>query len=62
MPEEKLRAELIEAIALELAELGYRPCAEPGYLQRENQEPLKRVADDIWRRVKQIRLEREYPS
>jgi hypothetical protein len=56
-----LRADLIEAIALELAQMGYRPCAEPGHLQREDGEPLKRVADDIWRRVKEIRLEREYP-
>jgi hypothetical protein len=56
-----LRADLIEALALELAQMGYRPCAEPGHLQREDGEPLKRVADDIWRRVKEIRLEREYP-
>jgi hypothetical protein len=41
--------------------MGYRPCAEPGHLQREDGESLKRVADDIWRRVKEIRLEREYP-
>jgi hypothetical protein len=55
MPEDnKLRAELIQAVALELAELGYRPCPEPGHLQRKKKEPVKVVDEDVWRKVSEI--------
>jgi protein-disulfide isomerase len=59
MPEDNLRADLIQAIGLELAQLGYRPSVRPGYLQRKNTDSLKLVADDVWRAVGQIMPARE---
>ena len=62
MPEDNLRTELIQAVALELAELGYRPCPKPGHLQRKNREPVKVVAEDVWRKVSEIVRDRERSS
>ena len=62
MPADDLRAELIRAIALELTQLGYRPCARIGYLQREDEESLKLVSEEIWRKAREIVGEREFPS
>jgi hypothetical protein len=62
MPEDNLRVELIQAVALELAQLGYRPCPKPGYLKRKDKEPLKHVSDDVWKEVSEIVRHRERPS
>jgi hypothetical protein len=61
MPEDELLSRLLDAIAAEMAQLGYRPCAERGYLERDG-EPARLVADDIWMRVSQLVLDSESPS
>jgi hypothetical protein len=59
MPEDDLRTELIRAVATELTELGYRPSVRPCYLQREGDDPLRLVAEDVWRAVGQILAARD---
>lgn len=59
MAEDPFRAELIHAIALELTQLGYRPCEQPGYVQRDGEEFEKPVAHDVWQSVRKLQRERE---
>ena len=59
MSEDKLLAAFIRAIAWELVQLGYRPSDQPRYLQRDDGEPLRLVAEEVWQAVNAILAERE---
>jgi hypothetical protein len=59
MPEDNLLAAFIRAIAWELIELGYRPSNQPRHLQRDDGEPLRPVAEEVWQAVNSILAGRE---
>ena len=59
MPEDNLLAAFIRAIAWELVQLGYRPSDKPLYLKRDDGEPLRLVAEEVWQAVNAILVERE---
>jgi hypothetical protein len=59
MPEDNLLAAFIRAIAWELVQLGYRPSDQPRYLQRDDGEPLRLVAEEVWQAVNAILAGRE---
>ncbi len=59
MPEDNLLAAFIRAIAWELVQLGYRPSDQPRYLQRDDGEPLRPVAEEVWQAVNSILAGRE---
>ncbi|HEX8961512.1 MAG TPA: hypothetical protein VF801_00805, partial [Rhodocyclaceae bacterium] len=53
MPDDELAA-LVRAIAWELIQLGYRPAEQPGYVQQDGREPVRIVADETWRAMKEL--------
>jgi hypothetical protein len=59
MPEDNLLAAFIRAIAWELIQLGYRPSPQTRYLQRDDGEPLRPVAEEVWQAVHAILAGRE---
>jgi hypothetical protein len=59
MPQDNLLAAFIRAIAWELVQLGYRPSVQPLYLQRDDGEPLRLVAKEVWQAVNAILAGRE---
>jgi len=59
MPEDNLLAAFIRAIAWELVQLGYRPSDQPRYLRRDDGEPLRLVAEEVWQAVNSILAGRE---
>ncbi|HXD42575.1 MAG TPA: hypothetical protein VN649_18560 [Ramlibacter sp.] len=59
MPEDNLLAAFIRAIAWELVQLGYRPSDQPRYLRRDDGEPLRLVAEEVWQAVNAIMAGRE---
>ncbi|HXE49160.1 MAG TPA: hypothetical protein VN663_12370 [Ramlibacter sp.] len=59
MPEDNLLAAFIRAIAWELVQLGYRPSDQPRYLKRDDGEPLRLVAEEVWQAVNSILAGRE---
>ena len=53
MPDDELSA-LVRAIAWELIQLGYRPDDRPGYVQQGDREPVRIVAEETWRAMRDI--------
>jgi len=54
MAHDELLAALVRAIAFELFQLGYRPCATPGQIQRAGKEHVKLVAQETWKAISEI--------
>jgi hypothetical protein len=57
VPDEKLAA-LVRAIASDLLQLGYRPALKPGHVVG-GEEPLRLVAPETWKAMKEILAGRE---
>lgn len=48
------QAALVEAIAKELIELGYRPAGTASYIARSSGEPMKVVAPETWAAMREL--------
>lgn len=48
------QAALVEAIAQELIELGYRPAGTASYIVRSSSEPMKVVAPETWAAMRDL--------
>jgi hypothetical protein len=59
MSEDHLLAAFVRAIAWELVQLGYRPSDQAPYLRRDDGEPLRLVAEEVWQAVNAIMAGRE---
>ncbi len=54
MAHDELLAALVRAIACELFQLGYRPCATPGQIQQVGKKHVKLVAQETWQAIREI--------
>lgn len=52
--EDVAQAALVEAIAQELIELGYRPAKTASYVVRGSGEPMKVVAPQTWAAMREL--------
>ena len=62
MQDEKLRSELIHAIACELVQLGYVAGVRSGELRLGPGEPARLVHEEVWRAVNLILAEQKAPA
>ena len=52
--EDLAQVALVEAIAQELIELGYRPARTASYIVRSSGEPMKVVAPETWAAMRDL--------
>lgn len=52
--QEQAQAALVEAIAQELINLGFRPATTASYIRRASDEPMKLVAPETWATMREL--------